>query len=283
MDAVVDHPLIISALPTPFDDRLRIDREGFTDLLQRLPDDHRDVLVAGTTGEFPALERMERADLIRIAVDQLGEDRVIAHVGSASLAESCRLTELAAQAGVRRVALLTPYFLPVDQTQVIEYFHSFAEASPEVEVYAYIFPERTGVTVEPDTFAALMEPPNIIGAKLSGAANDHFSAYLARTRDDQVLYTGDDSRLASIRAEGGAGVVSGCFPVLPGAFTESIGDADAIGRVVGTLGPSIARQKLALRMITGRPWGSRMSMPTLPQSVIDEIAALVARYGGSGE
>ncbi|NYE71681.1 dihydrodipicolinate synthase family protein [Microlunatus parietis] len=268
-------PLIISAVPTPFDDALRIDRDAFAELLERLPDDHADVLVAGTTGEFPALDRAERDQLTRLAADVLGPDRVVAHVGAASLYESHQLAERAAAAGVRRVALLTPYYLPADDRQVIDHAHSFAAAHPELAVFPYLFPDRTGVVVGAATFRALMEPANVAGAKLSGRANDDFAAFAALVRPDQALYTGDDSRLPVIKTEGGAGVVSGCFAVVPDLMLRHRDDPDRIRAIVGLLGPSIARQKFALQAATGRPWRSRMSMPELRTGVAAEIAALV--------
>ncbi|MFC7625703.1 dihydrodipicolinate synthase family protein [Microlunatus sp. GCM10028923] len=268
-------PLIISAVPTPFDDRLQLDRDAFVELLERLPDDHADVLVAGTTGEFPALDRAERDQLVDLAVAVLGPDRVVAHVGAGSLFESLRLAEHAAAAGVRRVALLTPYYLPADDRQVIDHAHSFAAAHPELAVFPYLFPDRTGVEVGAATFRALMEPVNVAGAKLSGRANDDFAAFVAVLRPDQALYTGDDSRLPGIRADGGAGVVSGCFAVVPDLMLHHRDDPDRIRHLVELLGPSIARQKFALQTLTGRPWRSRMSMPELPAGVAAEIVELV--------
>lgn len=268
-------PLIISAVPTPFDDGLRIDRDAFVELLERLPDDHADVLVAGTTGEFPALDRAEREQLTELAVEVLGAAQVVAHVGAGSLYESLRFAEHAAAAGVRRVALLTPYYLPADDRQVIEHGHTFAAAHPELQVFPYLFPDRTGVSVGPAAFRALMEPPNMAGAKLSGRANDDFATFAGLIRPDQALYTGDDSRLPVIRADGGAGVVSGCFAVVPDLMLRHRHDLDRIRQLVGLLGPSIARQKLALQKSTGRPWRSRMSMPEIPAEAAAEIAALV--------
>ncbi len=268
-------PLIISAVPTPFDDDLRIDRDAFVELLERLPDDHADVLVAGTTGEFPALERAERDQLVDLAVDVLGPDRVVAHVGAGSLYEAHRLAEHATSSGVRRVALLTPYYLPADDRQVVEHAHSFAAAHPELQVFPYLFPDRTGVEVGAATFRALMEPVNVAGAKLSGRANDDFATFAGLIRPDQALYTGDDSRLPVIRADGGAGVVSGCFAAAPELMLRHRDDQVEIRRIVGLLGPSIARQKLALRLASGRPWRSRMSLPVITTDVTGEIAALV--------
>ncbi|WP_157683258.1 dihydrodipicolinate synthase family protein [Microlunatus soli] len=264
-------------MPTPFDDHDRVDPDAFADVLSRLPAGHADVLVAGTTGEFPALDRDERRTLTEVAVRAVGADKVITHVGAASLTASDRLAEDAASVGVTRVALLTPYYLPADAEQVVAHFHTFAERHPQLSIYPYLFPDRTGVTVEPETFARLMAPANIVGVKLSGRANDHFDAFRSRLRDDQELYTGDDSRLPTIRDDGGTGVVSGCFPAVPDLLLQAIDEPGRVAEIVGLLGPSIARQKYALQLITGRAWRSRMSMPDLSAPLADQIERLVGR------
>ncbi|RCK68249.1 dihydrodipicolinate synthase family protein [Desertihabitans brevis] len=276
-------PAVISALPTPFDTDLEVDEPAFRELLRRLPEPHRDVLVAGTTGEFPALTDAERVHLFRVATEELGPDRVVAHVGAASLHQALALTAAAAELGLTRVALLTPYYLPVEEQQVVDFFGEFSARQPGLATYAYLFPERTGATVTPAALATIAGLDHVRGIKVSGSANDHLAGYRAALRADQELYTGDDRRLLTITGVGGTGVVSGCFPVLPQPFLEAVrqpGDAaaqPAVDRVVDVLGPSIARQKLALARQTGRPWRARMSMPALGEEVRREIEALVNR------
>ncbi|WP_114558975.1 dihydrodipicolinate synthase family protein [Desertihabitans aurantiacus] len=274
-------PVVISALPTPFDTDLEVDEPAFRELLRRLPEPHRDVLVAGTTGEFPALSDAERVRLFGVAAEELGPDRVVAHVGAGSLSQALALTVAAAELGLTRLALLTPYYLPVEEQQVVDYVGEFSARQPGLATYAYLFPERTGATVSPAGLATISGLEHVRGVKVSGSANDHLAGYRAALRADQELYTGDDRRLLTITGVGGTGVVSGCFPVLPQPFLDALqqpGGAAAqasVDRVVDVLGPSIARQKLALARQTGRPWRARMSMPALGDEVGQEIEALV--------
>jgi dihydrodipicolinate synthase/N-acetylneuraminate lyase len=43
--------------------------------------------------------------------------------------------------------------------EVADYFEQVAKAAPGCEVYAYLFPERTGVTVRPLQLAGLRPAP----------------------------------------------------------------------------------------------------------------------------
>jgi 4-hydroxy-tetrahydrodipicolinate synthase len=280
-------PSVISAVPTPFGTDLEVDSAAFAELLTRLPGDHRDVLVAGTTGEFPALTDAERVVLFRTAADVLGPDAVVAHVGGASLRQALGLAGAAADLGLRRVALLTPYYLPADEQQVVDFFGGFTARQPGLDVFVYLFPERTGVPVSPAGLGALAGLPHVVGVKLSGSANDRLAEHRAALRPGQWLYSGDDRRALSIAAEGGTGVVSGCFPVLPQPFLDGLGRPDdraaqqAVDRVVDVLGPSSARLKLALAAQTGRPWRARMSMPVLDDRARRDVLDLAGGIDGS--
>ncbi len=67
--------------------------------------------MAGTTGEFPALEDSERLSLIELALAEAGPDRVIAHVGAADARHCARLASAASARGATRLAAITPYYL----------------------------------------------------------------------------------------------------------------------------------------------------------------------------
>ena len=59
------------------------------------------LFVAGTTGEFPALDDVERLSLIELALAEAGPDRVIAHVGAPDARHSARLARLRRRSGRR--------------------------------------------------------------------------------------------------------------------------------------------------------------------------------------
>ena len=75
-------PVVFSAVPTLFSASGELDA-GANRALYKLAAGLLDGLfVAGTTGEFPALEDSERLALFELALAEAGPDRVIAHVGA---------------------------------------------------------------------------------------------------------------------------------------------------------------------------------------------------------
>ena len=113
--------------------------------------------MAGTTGEFPALEDAERLSLFELALAEAGPDRVIAHIGAPDARHAARLARAAVALGATRIAAITPYYLPARPDELAGHYRRIRDAAPGAELYAYIFPERTGLPVPPPLFAQVAE------------------------------------------------------------------------------------------------------------------------------
>jgi 4-hydroxy-tetrahydrodipicolinate synthase len=288
-------PELIAAVPTPFTDSGELDITAARALFRFAAGTVGQLLVAGTTGEFPALDDSERLALIEAALAVAGPGRVIAHVGAADAWHASRLALAAESLGVTRFAAITPYFLPGTPAEVTAYYARIVDAIPGREVYAYLFPERSGITVTPVELGALAADTGLAGAKLSGSAAAALARFAASSPAGFRLYSGNDSELPRVVRDGGAGVVSGVSAALPEPFAEligamDVGDArrvrvaqDAVLDAVATLGPSIGRLKyaLALRGLTGT--ASRMTVDPPDARTRETIARLVNAHRTSPE
>jgi 4-hydroxy-tetrahydrodipicolinate synthase len=231
---------VVCALTTPFASDGEVDGAAFHRELRWVSTHVDAVFVAGTTGEFPALSDAERQWLFEAALEELGTDRVIAHVGAPHTRAAVRIAVDAARAGVRRMAALTPYYLPAGPDEIRWHFAAVRDAV-DGELLAYVFPERTGVRVTPEEYAALAGL-GVSGVKLSGEPSGHVTDYVAAAPDTAV-YSGNDADLAGVLAAGGTGIVSGCSS----AFPEAFGGAEDARAVVAAVGASIGRLKYAQR------------------------------------
>jgi 4-hydroxy-tetrahydrodipicolinate synthase len=277
---------ILAAVPTFFDEAGELDhattKSHFADLVHRVDG----VFVCGTTGEFPALDRVERRAVTEAALAVFGPERVVVHVGAAATRESVALTRDAVALGARRLAVLTPYYLPADKGAVLRHFAAVTEAAGPAAVYGYLFSERSGVAVEPADFAAIAAATGLAGAKLSGLAAERFGEYHAALAPGARLWSGADTRLAEVVRLGGAGVVSGLSAAFPEPFAlladaVASGDADAersaqarADEVLAALGGTVEGIKLALRHL-GRGNGAlRMPAPEIGPDTRQHIARL---------
>jgi 4-hydroxy-tetrahydrodipicolinate synthase len=265
-------PHVLAAVPTLFSPDGSVELAANRALYAHVSGLLDGMLVAGTTGEFPSLTDEERLSLVSLALEVAGPSRVVAHVGAPSAFQAARLAKAASALGATRLAAITPYYLPVRPDELAPYYVAIRGAAPSATLYAYIFPERTGVHVPPHIFATVAGQAGLAGAKLSGSASDLVSSYAAAA-PGLDFYCGDDSSPGRSVAAGAAGVISGRSAAFPEAYAA--GDQARIDEIVA-LGASIGRIKHAIAL---RGFGSAAArMPVGPPDAATEaaITALVA-------
>ncbi len=119
---------VICAMVTPFDDDGRLDIAGAVKLARWLVDNGNDGLVlAGTTGEAPALSDQEKHDLWKAVREAVGVP-VIANTGTASTAHSVELTKMAADVGADAALVVTPYYNRPSQAGIEAHFRAIARS-----------------------------------------------------------------------------------------------------------------------------------------------------------
>jgi 4-hydroxy-tetrahydrodipicolinate synthase len=277
---------VLAAVPTFFAADGELDREGTVAHHAALAGRVDGVFVAGTTGEFPALDRAERHTLAELALDAYGSERVVVHVGAASTRESVALTRDAVAIGARRIAVLTPYYLPADPSAVARHMAAVVDAAGPARVYGYLFTERSGVVVEPAGFGRLAADVGLAGVKLSGAANERLAEYVAALPAGARLWSGADTTLPAVVRAGGSGIVSGLSAAFPEPFTAladavAAGDADAeraaqtrADAVLDALAGTVEGIKAALRHLGHGTGTLRMPSPEVPPAALERIARL---------
>jgi 4-hydroxy-tetrahydrodipicolinate synthase len=275
--------VVFSAVPTLFTGDGEVDSDA-NRALYKLADGLLDGLfVAGTTGEFPALDDAERLALFELALGEAGPERLIAHVGAPDARHAARLARAAAALGVRRMAAITPYYLPARDDELIAHYCRIREAAPDAELYAYLFSERTSLRVPPALSARVASAAGLAGAKISGSAAADLSGYVAAAPGLRI-FSGDDSNPAVTMRAGGAGLVSGRSAAYPEVYAalaaargpeEAARHQDALDRIVA-LGASIGRLKHALHLRGLGGTAARMTVDPPSPEVAAAIAAVVS-------
>jgi 4-hydroxy-tetrahydrodipicolinate synthase len=274
-------PVIYCAVPTLFGTNGELDSDANRTLYKHVGGLVDGLFVAGTTGEFPALDDAERLALVELALAEAGPDRVIAHIGAPDARHAGRLARAAAGLGAVRIAAITPYYLPARGDELVAHYRHIRDAAPDPELYAYVFPERTGLPVPPALFAEVAHAAGLAGAKVSGSAAALLAGYVAAAPRLRI-FCGDDSDPLGVMRVGGAGVISGrsaAYPEVYAALRLDPAQQSRLDRIVA-LGASIGRLKhaLALRGLGGPT--ARMTVdppgPELAAAIAAEVAAEVA-------
>lgn len=203
------------AIVTPFREG-GVDLEALGDLLDFQLENGTDaIVVCGTTGEASAMRYQERAEAIEFCVRHVGgRVPVIAGTGSNSTENAVTLSREAERCGADGLLVVTPYYNKASQAGLLRHYQTVADAvsSP---VILYNVPSRTGVSIAPETYAALAEHPNIIGVKEASGNLGNLQRTRALCPEDFYIWSGNDDETVPICALGGKGVISVVANILP--------------------------------------------------------------------
>jgi 4-hydroxy-tetrahydrodipicolinate synthase len=114
----------------------------------------------GSTGEFAYLDRQQKAEIIRIVVDQVaGRVPVVPGVSSFSTVDALKQAETCAKLGADAIVLMLQAFFPVPPSGVIDYFTTVAQTS-SLPICLYANPGLT-VDLPPATVNELSFLPSV--------------------------------------------------------------------------------------------------------------------------
>jgi 4-hydroxy-tetrahydrodipicolinate synthase len=199
---------LMTAMITPMTPDGAVDYDGAATLAAYLVDDMRNegLVVNGTTGEAPTTTDEEKARLVTVVREAVGDRAtVIAGVGTNITAHSVELARQAEKAGAHGLLVVTPYYSKPAQDALVAHFTAIADATG-LSSLIYDIPSRTGTAVATETFVRLAEHPRIVGVKDAKGNLAATSEVLART--GLAYYSGDDPMNLPLWSIGAVGCVS---------------------------------------------------------------------------
>lgn len=205
------------ALVTPFKENGEVNYEKLEEIVEEQIAGGTDAIIAcGTTGEASTMTHEEHLDVIEY-ICRVTKKRipVVAGTGSNCTETAVYLSAEAEKRGADGLLLVSPYYNKATQKGLMAHFTAVADAV-KTPVILYNIPGRTGVTIKPETIAALCKDvDNIVGVK---EASGNFSAIatLMSLSDGKVdLYSGNDDQIVPLLSLGGKGVISVLSNVAP--------------------------------------------------------------------
>jgi 4-hydroxy-tetrahydrodipicolinate synthase len=222
---------LITAMVTPFNEKLEIDWETTGRLIDYLIEEQKSdaLVITGTTGESPTLTDEEKIALYRFAVKHAaGRAKIIAGTGSNDTAHSVHLTKAAEEAGADGILLVTPYYNKPTQEGLYQHFKTIAE-STKLPAIIYNVPSRTVTSISVETTLRLAQIPNIVATK-ECASIEQITEIVKDAPEGFRVYTGEDAVTLPAIAVGAVGVVSVASHVV-GARMKDMIEAFQAGNV----------------------------------------------------
>jgi len=193
---------LLTAIVTPFDDKLAVDEQALVDLMHHLAAHGSDgFVVCGTTGEAPTLLSEEHLRVVELACRHRPQGTVIvAGTGSNNTRHSALMTERATDLGADAILSVTPYYNKPNRRGLVAHYRAIGAATDK-PVILYNIPSRVVLDLPNELLAELAQIEHIDYVKQSN--NDNLALI-----DGLGLYTGNDETFARTLDLGGCGGIS---------------------------------------------------------------------------
>jgi len=246
---------VFAPIPTPFDDRDRIDTARLRAALARwVRRPLTGFVVLGSNGEAVLTDDFEADQVIISAREAIpGDRRFIVGTGRESTQAAIRASRRAAEHGADAVLVRTPGFFKTQMTSeaFVRHYTAVADASP-VPVLLYNLTALTGVNLLPDAVARLAVHPNIIGMKESGGDVAQIADLVSGTPGDFSVLAGTTATFFAALTVGACGGVLALACVVPGACMHLF-ELTQAGRRDEAL--ALQRQLVPLARLLGPTYG----------------------------
>jgi 4-hydroxy-tetrahydrodipicolinate synthase len=282
---------VLTAIVTPFDEDGAVDFDAFQQLARHLVANGSDgIVVAGTTGESPTLSDSERLDLVRAALEAVGEEAsVVAGTGTYSTAHSVHLTEQAHELGADGFLVVTPYYNKPPQRGIVAHFEAVAAVS-DLPIVVYNIPSRVVVNIEPETITRLAEIETVRAVK---QAHDDLAQARHIVQTGLDLYAGDDNLVQPFLELGSVGGICVHTHVVGPQVAEQVqaalaGDLDRACEIDASLAPAYDLLKVqtnpmaikaALRLLGHDVGGHRLPLVDTTDDEVAQVRGCLERLG----
>ena len=173
------------------------------------------LVIAGSTGEGKTLTIPEHKEVLRFSAERIaGRVPMIAGTGSNETSVSISMSQYACEVGADALLVVTPYYIKATQNGLVAMYTMIADAVSK-PLILYNVPSRTGVNIEPETYARLADHPNIAAIKEANGDISKIATTAQLTAGRLVLYSGNDDQTLPILSLGGKGVISVLSNLLP--------------------------------------------------------------------
>ena len=204
-----------TALITPLNEK-GVDYEAFGRLINWQIEEGIDALIiCGTTGEGSTLSDEEHKEVLEFALKTAaGRVTMIAGTGSNDTNYAIKLSQHACELGYDALLVITPYYNKATQNGLVAHFTAIADSATK-PIIVYNVPSRTGVNIEPATYAKLAQHPNIRGIKEANGNISKIVETFSLIGDGLDVYSGNDDQIVPLIACGGKGVISVLSNIMP--------------------------------------------------------------------
>ena len=218
---------VVPPVCTPFTENFEVDEPSLRKLINYLIDGGvHGLFVLGSTSEVAYLTDKNRADVLRISIDDTkGRVPVVAGAIDMTTLRVNEHVKTAIDAGVEGIVITAPFYVRTHPLEIAEHFRMVKKACGDVPLYAYDIPvAANGVKLDTSTVLTLAQEGVIQGLKDSSGSDAGLRAVsLGRHRlglKEFTVLTGSELTVDSALMAGMDGVVPGIGNIDPRGYVN---------------------------------------------------------------
>ncbi|WP_210480688.1 dihydrodipicolinate synthase family protein [Naasia sp. SYSU D00948] len=220
-----------------------VDESAYAGLVARLAEAGVDSIGAlGSTGSYAYLDRDERRQAVRVAVENAGVVPVIVGIGATRTSHVQAFAEDAQHAGAAAVLLAPLSYQPLTEDEVFGLYEDVT-AGLSVPLVVYDNPSTTRFTFSDDLYASVAKLPHVASIKIPGvpdapdAARARVDELRGRLPDGVTIGVSGDA-LGAIGMNAGSdawySVIGGVLPMEALAITRAARAGDAAAAIAAS-------------------------------------------------
>ncbi len=218
---------VVPPVCTPFTPDYKVDEKSLRRLVNHLIDGGvHGLFVLGSTSEVAYLTDKNRAEVIRIAIDETaGRVPVVAGAIDMTTFRVNEHVQAAVQAGIDGIVITAPFYVRTHPEEIATHFRLVKQACGDTPLYAYDIPvAANGVKLETGTVLKLAKEGVIQGLKDSSGNDAGIRAVILGAQKlglkEFVVLTGSELTVDSALMAGAHGVVPGIGNVDPVGYVK---------------------------------------------------------------
>jgi len=211
---------LFTAIVTPFNKDGDVNYKKIIQMVeQQISAGASGIVPIGGTGEYPALSRSERQQVVATAVNASNGKPVIPGLLATGFKDALDAGQDFKDAGAAGVMLVTPYYSTGPQDGIRSYFAAFRRTL-DLPLMAYEIPRRTTVAVKADTYAKMTNDGSIIGVKYSNYDMPEFIRMIRDLGSKLAILSGEEPLFATHVSLGATGGVLASATLYPEFWIE---------------------------------------------------------------
>jgi 4-hydroxy-tetrahydrodipicolinate synthase len=220
---------VLTAIVTPFDNRLAVDEQAFVDLMHHLAAQGSDgFVVCATTGEPSTLRSEEHLRVIELACQNRPPGTtIVASTGSNNTRQAVRMTARATELGADAILSVTPYYNKPNRRGIAAHYREVAKATDK-PIVLYNIPSRVAIDLPNDFLAELAQIEHVEYVKQSNNAN-------LGLIDGLGLYAGNDEIFGDVLDLGGCGGILVAGNVVPDRLRRMVDEPEQRAEINSSL------------------------------------------------